>query len=427
LREVESVTKTLRNPLDVDDAKAYMGVALRMDSKDIDPYLEASRARFQREELARTVQTTLRKAQKEAQEDPEKALAILKEAIEVSEARQKETKAHELFPVFSLEGFLAKLAQTGEGLPTGYPELDERVRFPLGAVTLVAGRPNHGKTATLLNFLRRQIEENPKKRYVFASYEEDEHKLITKLLISMANLKLGEEDTGMVAKYQQAITGTFPENHDTNGHLKDIKRTWAKLQAILENRELIITYRPGDAKDLARAIKGLRDQYGDELGAIFLDYMQIIPAPEELLNVSSSYQKVQGISAIIRDLAVETNLPIIAGAQLNRRATDKAGSKNFSLSGVLRPEFLREAGDLEQDANLILGIYNRVAGANEESGANEGDIPDFSISILKNREGPVGGPPVELEYDRPLWRMNGKGRNKRETYPGTDIPRKVNK
>jgi DNA primase len=413
LREVQSVTDTLRNPLDVEDAKAYMGVALRMNPEDIAPYIDASRERFQRDELARDIQKALQKAQEEAQKDPEKALAILKGTIEISEAKQKEAKAHELFPPFSLEDFLSKLKESVEGLRSGYPDLDARARFPQGAVTLVAGRPNHGKTATLLNFLRQQIEGNPGKRYVFASYEEDEHKIITKLLISMANRKLGEEDAGMVSKYQQAITGTFPASKDSQEHLRDIRETWERLRALLESRRLIITYRPGDAKDLSQAIRGLRDQYGEELGAVFLDYMQIIPAPEELLNVSSSYQKVQGISAIIRDLAVETNLPIIAGAQLNRRATEKTGSKNFSISGVLRPEFLREAGDLEQDANLILGIYNKVAGANEDNGASDGNIPDFSLSILKNREGPVGGPPIELEYDRPLWRMDGREKETR--------------
>lgn len=422
LREVQSLTDTLRNPLDIEDAKVYLGVALRMNPEDIAPYIDASRERFQRDELARDMQKELRKAQEEALEDPEKALATLTGIIEISEARQKEAKAHELFPPFSLEGFLARLEESGEGLSTGYRELDKRARFPRGAVTLVAGRPNHGKTATLLNFLRKQITGNHDKRYVFASYEEDEHKIITKLLISMANRKLGDFDTGMVAKYQQAIMGIFPQKQDLQGHLKDIKNTWEELRDLLESRKLIITYRPGDANDLSRAIKGLRDQYGEELGAVFLDYMQIIPAPEDLINVSSSYQKVQGISAIIRDLAVETNLPIIAGAQLNRRAMEKAGSKNFSLSGVLRPEFLREAGDLEQDANLILGIYNKVAGINEDNGANQGEIPDFSISILKNREGPVGGAPIELLYDRPLWRMDDRERENKwnGTIPGRD-------
>lgn len=128
-----------------------------------------------------------------------------------------------------------------------------------------------------------------------------------------------------------------------------------------------------------------------------------------------AYQKVQGISATVRDLAVETGLPIIAGAQLNRRATEKTqganASKKLTLPMLIRPEYLREAGDLEQDANLILGIYNRVAGALEDREGNKGNIPDFSISIMKNRNGPVWGDPVELYYDRGLWRLDGINKN----------------
>jgi len=83
-----------------------------------------------------------------------------------------------------------------------------------------------------------------------------------------------------------------------------------------------------------------------------------------------------------------------------------SSSKHLTLNHVLRPEFLREAGDLEQDANLILGLYNAVAGQREEAAADEGKIPDFSLSVLKNRNGRVGGEPVSLRYDRPLWRLD---------------------
>jgi replicative DNA helicase len=115
---------------------------------------------------------------------------------------------------------------------------------------------------------------------------------------------------------------------------------------------------------------------------------------------------VQSISALIRNMAVETGLPVIAGAQLNRQATNKPGNKN-SVASILRPEFLREAGDLEQDANLILGIYNRTAGLLEQDGESITGTSDFVVVALKNREGPINGTPIELTYNRPLWRIDG--------------------
>lgn len=406
-KKMTEVIKTLSNPLDRQEAKDYIAEALKVDPWELDPFLEQARERAQKEELSKKLQRLAQEVQKEAPENPEKAMGLLRAQVEILEAGKRTSLAEAFFPPFSLEDFKNKLQRAGEGLPTGYPALDEKARFPKGAVSLVAARPGHGKTTLLLNFLRNQIERDPRKRYLFLTYEEDTHWLIIKLLISMTRGPLGTNPDNYLGAYQSFVRGDFSPNGEDPAHLQEIQEAWDRLCGLLEDQKLIFAYRPGNVREMAQAVQGLRDKHGEELEAVFLDYMQIVPAPEDMTG-SSSYQRVQGISALVRDLAVKTNLPIIAGAQLNRRALDKAGAKTFTLEQVLRPEFLREAGDLEQDANLILGLYNNTAGAQEESGVNSGGkIPDFSVSILKNRNGPCGGGPISLAYIAKDWRMDG--------------------
>ena len=415
-KKMTEVIKTLSNPLDRQEAKDYIAEALKVDPWELDPFLEQARERAQKEELSKKLQRLAQEVQKEAPENPEKAMGLLRAQVEILEAGKRTSLAEAFFPPFSLEDFKNKLQRAGEGLPTGYPALDEKARFPKGAVSLVAARPGHGKTTLLLNFLRNQIERDPRKRYLFLTYEEDTHWLIIKLLISMTRGPLGTNPDNYLGAYQSFVRGDFSPNGEDPAHLQEIQEAWDRLCGLLEDQKLIFAYRPGNVREMAQAVQGLRDKHGEELEAVFLDYMQIVPAPEDMTG-SSSYQRVQGISALVRDLAVKTNLPIIAGAQLNRRALDKAGAKTFTLEQVLRPEFLREAGDLEQDANLILGLYNNTAGAQEESGANGDSIPAFSVSILKNRNGPCGGDPIPLFYDAKGWRIDPMGTQERPPEP----------
>ena len=406
-KDMEALIRGLRHPLDVKEATGIMGEALELDPWDLEPFLETARERAERDALARELEKTLRQAGEKVKDEPEEALSLLRGRIETEDRKQRDAIAEAAFPDFSMDHLVSCLSRAGEGLRTGFRELDKRLRIPRGAITLVAGRPSHGKTMVLLNLLRKQMELEPEKRHVFASYEEDAHWIISKLFVSMANIMLGEEGKDyQLPEYQKIIRGDYLFSSSDKRHIDRINKTWETLRNALESKRLIVAYRPGDARQLGSALRGLRSRYGDELGSVFLDYMQIVPPPEDL-KAASAYQRVQSVSGIIRDTAVEEDLPLIAGAQINRKAMEKASSaKHLTLNHVLRPEFLREAGDLEQDANLILGLYNAVAGQREEAAADDGKIPDFSLSVLKNRNGRVGGEPVSLRYDRPLWRLD---------------------
>ena len=61
---------------------------------------------------------------------------------------------------YTLEELQKELSQTKEGLKTGYKELDDMLRIPNEAITLIGGRPSHGKTTFMLNLFLNLIHDN---------------------------------------------------------------------------------------------------------------------------------------------------------------------------------------------------------------------------------------------------------------------------
>ncbi len=93
--------------------------------------------------------------------------------------------------------------------------------------------------------------------------------------------------------------------------------------------------------------------------------------------------EIQKISGELLDTAKRSGVALVLGAQLNRGA-ERAEAKNISL------DQLRESGDIEQDAHLVLGLYNHNRGdydTNPDSEQTSDPITTIDIKILKNRSG----------------------------------------
>ena len=108
-----------------------------------------------------------------------------------------------------------------------------------------------------------------------------------------------------------------------------------------------------------------------------------MPATPEQLE--EYVQQLTDMEKKVLQIAKETGLPIILGAQLNRATQGNAGKKPAL-------DNLKEAGNLEEDANTVLSVYNESREKDENS---EGDSykgkreVNLEIKALKNREGEV--------------------------------------
>ena len=107
-----------------------------------------------------------------------------------------------------------------------------------------------------------------------------------------------------------------------------------------------------------------------EYDIIIIDYMQLL-LPEDRYK-GNRFAEVGQISHEIKALAMELNIPIIALSQLNRVSEAKE-TKEPSMAE------LRESGDVEQDASIIMLMWNLTD-----------DRQTKGLKVDKNRQGKVG-------------------------------------
>ena len=138
-----------------------------------------------------------------------------------------------------------------------------------------------------------------------------------------------------------------------------------------------------------------------KMGIFAIDYLQII-APSERYR-GSRVQEVTEISNGLKSLAKRIGWPVILGCQLNR-AVESRDIKRPRLSD------LRESGAIEQDADIVLGLFRKGAYL-EETRPEFTSSPewatwkaeydairnDLDIGVLKNRNGPTGSLKLHVE------------------------------
>ena len=133
---------------------------------------------------------------------------------------------------------------------------------------------------------------------------------------------------------------------------------------------------------LAKA-RRLKKQYGIQMIAI--DYLQLLTSSSRRAKDNRQIE-IAEISAGLKGLAKELNVPIVVLAQLNRSVEQRKGQRPV-LSD------LRESGSIEQDADMV-GLLTRAdyAGGKMEVEDEEKEAAKKGQALLilaKNRNGPT--------------------------------------
>lgn len=112
--------------------------------------------------------------------------------------------------------------------------------------------------------------------------------------------------------------------------------------------------------------------------AIFIDYLQLIPSPQG----RSRYDAVTDVSIRLHQMSQTTGIAVFPLSQLSRPDKDRDGRKAPNMAS------LRESGQIEQDADVIMLLYKE-----------DPDRPDSRrvLKIAKNKEGEVGQ--IYLTFD----------------------------
>ena len=213
------------------------------------------------------------------------------------------------------------------GLTYGVDALDQvTLGLHPGDLVIVAGRPSMGKTAFLLNILKSACGEGE-----------------PGMLFSLEMSRLDNVDR-MAASY------SVPYQRIRSGRLEN--DDWPKLTKAMGNMHgWTFPIDDTPAISLRELRAKARRQKRQGLRVLGIDYMQLMALSDPRMS------RVQGLGEIsrgLKQLAKELDITVIALSQLNR-SVDSRQDKRPVMSD------LRESGEIEQDADVILFPYRPAA------------------------------------------------------------------
>ena len=229
-------------------------------------------------------------------------------------------------------------------LYTGFSKLDDITGgLEGGDVIVIGARPGVGKSAFTSQIILEMAKAG--KRIGFYNLEMSEKQVYERLLSNQSGIRLN--------RIRRAIQ-----------FLGDEKERFDKANRTLEEMDILVS---SGTKSVFEIRNECRHQ---ELDCIIIDYLQLVRADTRYQSRAS---EVGAISKAIKALAMELNVPIIALSQLNR-TSEMRETKEPTMGE------LREAGDIEQDASIIILLWN----LDNEDKTRKG------LKVDKNRQGELG-------------------------------------
>ena len=269
-----------------------------------------------------------------------------------------------------IDQFQALLAgeKGAQGFSTGYEELDRKCNgLKPGEMFVVAARPSMGKTSLMMNIVEHICVDLQKPTMVF-SCEMSSFQIVQRLLFARARFAMSQLSRGYTPN---------------KGDLQRIQRAAMDISGA----KMFIDDTPGISINELRA-KARRKKRDEGLEFIAIDYLQLMKSRTRQAE-NSREREIAEISAGIKGLAKELELPILILAQLNRGPEGRTGK---SL-GVPRMSDLRESGAIEQDADMV-GLLYRTAYYAETEEDKDAEAGKAELVLAKNRNGETGHIPL---------------------------------
>lgn len=248
---------------------------------------------------------------------------------------------------------LGELAENGgviPGLSTGIPDLDNILTgLNKSDLILLASRPGMGKTSFALNIAVNVAQKTNADIAIF-SLEMSKEQLVSRLISSLASVNSKKLLTGRLST-------------------EEWKRI-AYAAALISKTGIMID----DNSMLTVSDINAECRRVPNLGLVIIDYLQLMNSASGS-TAESRQQAVSEMSRMLKIMAKELNVPVICCCQLSR-ANAQRSEKRPILSD------LRESGSLEQDADIVLGLYREDYFNREAQQHNTAEC-----IIMKNRHG----------------------------------------
>lgn len=258
------------------------------------------------------------------------------------------------------------------GVPTNLQLVDKVTNgWQKSDLIILAGRPAMGKTSCAIVFaLRPAIEQNIP--VAVFSLEMSKEQLVSRMQSILSTLNVSK----LVKKQLNGSEIIELENSTKS----------------LETAPIYIDDTAGlSILELKTKCRQLVRENGVQM--IIIDYLQLMRSGQ---RNQPREQEIGEISRGLKVIAKELSVPVIALSQLSRSVESRGGDKKPQLSD------LRESGQIEQDADMVMFCYRPEYYEIPEYEINDRTYPSdglFLLLIAKHRNGSLGDIPLRFIHE----------------------------
>ena len=256
-------------------------------------------------------------------------------------------------------------AESNQPIATGFPSLDVVLGgFHRSDMIVLAARPGFGKSTLALNVGLNAAKEG--KTVGIFSLEMGIDQVAHRMAASHSRINIQNiRNDNLTAPERDRLADAYGYLSDMRIYIDD-----AALQT---------------ASGMSAKARRLQMQSG--LDFLIVDYMQLISGSSSGRE-ANRVQEVSEISRLLKAIARDLNIPVLAVSQLNR-AVEQRSSHEPKLAD------LRESGSIEQDADVVMFIHRDDKNISEEEWNRRNPTQDYpdgltKIMIAKHRHGPTG-------------------------------------
>ena len=249
------------------------------------------------------------------------------------------------------------------GQISGLKALDEIIgSFEDGDLIIIAARPSMGKTSLISSIVNQTLEDG--NAVLIESLEMPAKKIMVRLIASRSSESLSDLKKGYIKNIEKF-------NEATN--------FFACENLILHDK----TY-PTLIELQSRIKKAIRDN--PKIKNIFIDHTGKI----QLEGKTREDIEIGYITGMLKKIARDFNIRVFLLQQLNR-SVENRDNKRPMLSD------LKNSGNIEEDADVVLGLYRDSYYKSKEKATYENNIENAEIIVLKNRDGETRTAKVAFE------------------------------
>lgn len=283
-------------------------------------------------------------------------------------------------------------------IKTKYDNIDKFTNgYKPGELVVIAARPGIGKTTFCLNVMVNNVNE-------IIEYNENIQPNQKEKIIVMFSLEITKEQ--ILQKFISIKTGISNREVIENKYriTKGYDTRSFAMQAIndIKSWPIFIDDRPNiSIVDIEAKLYDLKKRY--DIALVVLDYLQLVSGGNANKNMTRT-QEVDRVSSALKIIAKEINAPVIAIAQLSRKAEERDVSNNVNMKNnplvktidnSPKLSDLRESGSIEQDADVVAFLHwdrkqrNFMQNDNQETRMRD-DLIEAKFIVEKNRNGSTG-------------------------------------